>query len=162
MLAVLGDVNNALPNGARWRIDGNPRPIQIQLAESQCLGAKDCLADLRLTGADQAREADDLAPLHSNRDILEASVSVADRARFKPGWLSLLDAQLDLLGRSGGSDLGLGTDDFADQLREVHGDEVAAVGHAAVAQHGHAIGDLKNLLKAMGDVDDGQPRATHL
>ena len=108
--------------------------------------AEDDLGQLATAGADEPREADDLAGLdveghafvHVTSDILDLEhdaigggrVAVEDLAQVAPHHVA--------------HDIVLG-----------HGRGVLDHHELAVTKDGHAIGDLHDLVKTVADVDDG-------
>ena len=108
--------------------------------------AEDDLGQLAAAGADEPREADDLAGLDVERDALvPVTLDVPD-----------LDHDAVRRGAVAVEDLAqVAADHVADDL--VLGQRRSLLDHdqLAVAQDGHAVGDAHDLVESMADVDDG-------
>ena len=112
-------------------------------------GAEDRFADLRPPGAEQARQAHDLA--------------VAQRKRCRGNPVGGEVADLERERRIGGRPAGIGLegklapDHQPDELLLRHLRRLADAGDAAILHDRHPVGDLEDLGHAVRDIDDRNP-----
>ena len=124
-------------------------PSTPDLARVDGVGAEDGARHLGPAGAHQPGEAEDLAPLQLEADVLDRR---RPRCRFLT---SSTTSWLALFGISGARLVDGPAHHHADDLVDACASAVATrVDVAAVAHDGDAIGDLLQLLQAVGDVDD--------
>ena len=149
LLAILG-------NHAHPQADGMPRirgpnlpAVQIDVSAVEMIRAEDGSGHLRSARAHQAGQPQDLAPVE-----LEGYISDL------PAAIQSLDPQDHL------ADLPLdGRESLVQRAAHHHADQLAFGGacdvhrahELAVLQDGGPIGDLKHLVQAVRDVDDGDP-----
>ena len=136
----------AVEHGARLEA-GGLGPVEGHPAGRDGLDPKAGARDLRLAGADQAREADDLAGAHLDGDVRDGPGRQRQILDLEQG-LARIEADLgkDLLDHAPGHEL--------QQLRVGDALGVHRIDVAAVAQHGDAVSDAADLAHAVGDVDD--------
>ncbi len=113
------------------------------------LGAVDEMHDIVVAGADQAGEPDDLAGPHRQREILDARAGeILDRARFSAPEVTCRRGRI-------ASRSTCAPDDHAHDVAPCCASVVTQrSGHAPVAQHGDAVGDLHHLVDVVRDEDD--------
>ena len=102
--------------------------------------------DVRPTGADETGKAEDLARAHVERDIAERPVS-PEAPDVEDDLAGLTRCPLEEVAQGATDHLADG-----DRRRQLH----ARSGRdpSAVAEHGHAIGDLEDLFHPMRDEQD--------
>ena len=122
----------------------------VDAAARDRLQTEDGAADLRLAGADQSRQSNDLTGAHVDGDVTDAAVDQRQGNGLQHDRTGLLiDRRVEGVDGATGHQLDeAGLRDVASRNR----------GHrVAVAQDSHPIGDAANLLDAVRDVDDAEP-----
>ena len=118
--------------------------LELDRAPESAVGAEEGPGDLGLAGADQPVEADDLAPLDLEGDVLEQMVGRPSAVRT--GSPLRLSRHVVLEDRA--------ADHHLDQLRPSR-DLGKRLGRdvLAVPQHGDGVAELEDLVELVGDVD---------
>ena len=148
--AVLGHVGDAQRDGPRGGADPRRTPPQEDLAGVGRRQAEEHPRQLGPPRADEPGQAEDLAGPDGQVDPAHARRPAAQAA----------DLQHHLAGRHGplGEDRReLAADHHPDQLGAGHLGHPPGADERPVAQRGHAVGDLRQLLEAVRDVDDPDP-----
>ena len=146
-----------MADGVARRADVDRLAVDENAPGIERIGAEDGARGFGPSRADKAGDAEDLAALDGERDILDdGRVRVAavaaprqsfDRKRHWPG-----------LGRGAMREerVHLAPDHLADDAVDARLGDRAASDQAAVAQHGVAVADLHHLLEPMRDEDDAE------
>ena len=147
LTAVLGQVRDPLAHRLPRRADHHRPAVELHAADLRRRDPEERERDVGPPGADQAGEAQHLAPVdleaHAGEDAVppdpgDAEGQLAPRMFGSCKELRHLPAD-HVLDRPLGGDLGPGSG----------GDE------PAVAQHGHAVGDLEHLVEPVADEQHG-------
>ncbi len=130
--------------------------LDEDLAARDRIGAEHRPREFGAAGADEARDAQDLARLDRKRDIrhrrrmrVEAVLGRADVADPQGRWTRAPCPALDRR-----EDAEVAPDHHPDQMVDAGGLDVDGADHATVAQDRRAIADRHDLVEPVGDVDD--------
>jgi len=120
--------------------------IQQDLPGRRWLGAEDGSGDLGAAAAHQPEQPDDFAACQGKGQVPEFTLTgqVFDRQDLAFGlggtvWIELLQGA---------------PDHHPDQLALIRFARVHGTHHLSIPEHGDSIGNLKDLIKPVGDIDD--------
>ncbi len=144
--AVLRQVRDAGRQRLAGRGDPERPAAQQHLARVGGVQPEEDARELGAARSDEAGEAEDLARAQLEADSADAGRPAAELAQLEHD-VAARDHALREHGRE------LAPHHELDQLLAAHAGHVAGVDGGAVAHHGHAVGDRRQLLEAVRDVD---------
>ena len=145
-LAIFGQQANALPNGIPRVVDGERLAVESNAAAVGSVGAEKQSRRLGATGSDEPCQAKHLASPNLERHILHPLTAIEG-----------FDDQAGLAGRGVAFRKLLvetAADHQFDHLLAGEALDGARVDVLAVPQEGDAVGDLKNLIEPVADIND--------
>ena len=149
-LAVLGDQGDPGGDRAARRAHHDALAVDEDLALGRHVGAGDRAHDLGAARADQPGKSHDLAGMHLKRDVVDAHgarrAHAAHVERHRRVGRDRRQIREVVFQRA--------THHQADQIVGRHLRHRARLDRLAVAQHGHAVGDARQLLEPVRDVDE--------
>src|SRR2546430_677473 len=146
LLAVLGEQAQAGLHGPARAFRGYPHAVDLDAAGRDRVGAEDRPKHVGTPGAEQPRDAQDLAGAHGEVDRLVAAERL-ESPQDEPGFADgALAGRVQRLDRP--------ADHRRDQAVVVELGHRRAGGVPAVAQYGHPVADLEHLLQVVADIHD--------
>src|SRR5712692_5461259 len=140
-------------------MDGDLAAIDEKLAACRGFGAEDGFGEFGASSADQTGETNDFAATERETDLAEVAPGGVSRSAEIPN----LERHVALPRAARRKQvLQFTTHHSADQFAEVVARHRPFVDRLAVAQHGDAVGNLSELLQAVGDEDDRRPLGLEL
>lgn len=154
-LAVLGQQADARPDGAGGGEAAQGASADAQFAGVQREGAGQGLRGLTAAGAEESAEAEHLARVQRQGDVVELMIT-GEAGRGEYGGAGGVVAFGGEVGEARAAHLGhVAAQHHRDELHAVEVGEVTGVDVPTVAEHGDPVADPVELVHAMADVEHG-------